>query len=464
MPGESPAVFGDALRRLAGLATFLYQDGVRYWYSTQPTVTKLAADRADQLKREPDKVDDALEKRLRLNLQKYGDFSRVHPFPPSGQDISDDPDPRLIVLRANYTHSRGDESDALAAAKAILELRGNSPRVYKNSLIFLAADKTKLQDLDDALRHHLAWESILAEKETLNLDPQQTAQAQTQLVATDGAVMGRIPETYEWLLIPVQTNAMTSIEWQAMRLTGGEPLAERASRQLRREESLITSLGGTRLRMELDRVPLWRGNHVAIKQLVEDFSQYVHLPRLKDSSVLVNAIRDGVALMTWEQDTFAYAESYDEEASRYRGLRYMQQVSITDNDPGVIVRPEVARKQIDAETVKVGEPAPGATGTSGTPESGSVAEPDQPTTTVTETPTAKRYHGSVKLDPTRAGRDASVIADEVIAHLAGLMGTNIKVTLEIEAEIPHGAPEHVVRTVTENSRTLKFEDSGFETE
>jgi hypothetical protein len=52
----------------------------------------------------------------------------------------------------------------------------------------------------------------------------------------------------------------------------------------------------------------------------------------------------------------------------------------------------------------------------------------------------------------------------VIAHMAGLMGTNIKVTLEIEAEIPDGALEHVARTVTENSRTLKFEDSGFETE
>ena len=52
----------------------------------------------------------------------------------------------------------------------------------------------------------------------------------------------------------------------------------------------------------------------------------------------------------------------------------------------------------------------------------------------------------------------------MIAHLAGLMGTSIKVTLEIEAEIPDGAPEQVVRTVTENSRTLKFEDSGFEEE
>ena len=38
------------------------------------------------------------------------------------------------------------------------------------------------------------------------------------------------------------------------------------------------------------------------------------------------------------------------------------------------------------------------------------------------------------------------------------------VTLEIEANIPSGASEQVVRTVTENSRTLKFKSHGFENE
>ena len=62
------------------------------------------------------------------------------------------------------------------------------------------------------------------------------------------------------------------------------------------------------------------------------------------------------------------------------------------------------------------------------------------------------------------GRDASQIADEVISHLAGLVGANVTVPLEIEAEIPDGAPEHVVRTVTENSQTLKFTNQAFEQE
>jgi hypothetical protein len=35
---------------------------------------------------------------------------------------------------------------------------------------------------------------------------------------------------------------------------------------------------------------------------------------------------------------------------------------------------------------------------------------------------------------------------------------------EIDAEIPSGAPDQVVRTVTENCRTLKFTSQGFEAE
>jgi hypothetical protein len=38
----------------------------------------------------------------------------------------------------------------------------------------------------------------------------------------------------------------------------------------------------------------------------------------------------------------------------------------------------------------------------------------------------------------------------------------VRVTIEIEAEIPTGASENTVRAVTENTRTLKFTSAGFE--
>jgi len=41
----------------------------------------------------------------------------------------------------------------------------------------------------------------------------------------------------------------------------------------------------------------------------------------------------------------------------------------------------------------------------------------------------------------------------------------VKVTLEIDVHMPDGATEHVIRTVTENCRALKFDPhSGFENE
>jgi len=465
MPGESPAVFGDALRRLAGAATHLYQVGPRYWYSTQPTVTKLAEDRAEQLKRDPDKVVQELDTRLRSNLQQRGDFNRIHAMPNSGQDVPDDLDARLVVLGVDHAYTKESGNAAEIAAKAILEMRGNTPRLYRNTLVFLAADKTRLQDLDEAARKYLAWESILLEKVTLNLDPQQTKQAENQKSAADSAVSARIPETYQWLLVPVQPTPQTAIEWQALKLTGSDSLAARASKKLR-PDNLLTAFAGTELRRQMDQIPLWRGDHVAIRQLVEDYARYLYLYRLKDSGVLLAAVRDGLAQLLWHEDTFAYADSFDEVVGRYRGLRGGQTVSLIDWDaPGLLVKPEVARKQLDAERAK-----PSSADTSGGTTDGEAAATsgEQTDTTETATPPAaaqpKRFHGTVVLDTTRVGRDASRIADEVIVHLAGLIGAQVTVTLEVDAKIPSGAPDHVVRTVTENSRTLKFESQGFEKE
>jgi predicted AAA+ superfamily ATPase len=467
MPGESPSVFGDALRRLAAAATYLYQDGPRVWYSTQPTVTKLAEDRAEQLKRDTDKVVMEMERRLRANLADRGDFPRIHPMPKTNADVPDDLDARLVVLGPEHPYSKDPENKALRAAKSIFESRGNAPRLFRNTLIFLAADSARLQDLDEAVRRYLAWDSILAEQETLDLSPHQVKQAETQLKSADGTVTARIPETYHWLLVPVQNTPQESIVWQPYRVTGLDPLAVRASKKLKNDELLVTSLAGTILRLQLDRVPLWRKDHVTVKQLIEDFTRYVYLPRLTTPSVLINAVCDGLPLITWEKDSFAYADSFDEAENRYRGLRCGQTVMIQDyTSRGLIVKPEVASRQLHSETTKEYGPAddnkgpiggsPGGEGDDGEPGGGDTPLP--------EAAKPRRFFGSVLLDSTRVGRDASRIAEEVIAHLGGLPGAEVKVTLEIEAKIPDGAPDTVVRTVTENSRTLKFSSQGFERE
>ncbi len=279
-------------------------------------------------------------------------------------------------------------------------------------------------------------------------------QAETQQAAADSVVDARLPEAYQWLLCPTQQSLQAPVEWQVFRLSGQDALAVRASKKLKNDELLITSFAASRLRMELDRVPLWRGNHVAIKQLVEDFARYLYLPRLKGPEVLLTAVASGVGLLTWEQDAFAYADGYDDEAGRYQGLQFGKSISRPDpHGTGLLVKPTVAKAQAEAESKPRNPQASVNDGPVGSTPKEPVAPPPQ---------LFNRYHGTVVLDPTRVGRDASRIADEVITHLAGLVGADVKVTLEIQAEIPGGAPDNVVRTVTENGRTLKFTSQGFE--
>ena len=457
MPGESPAVFGDALRRLAAEATYLYQDGPRQWYATQPTVTKLAEDRAEQLAGNPDAVARELEERLKKDLRSTGDFDRIHTLPRSGADVPDDLDARLVVLSAEHPCSRDADNAAEVAAREILESRGSTPRLFRNTLVFLAVDKVRYQDLDEALRRYLAWVSILDEKEELNLDPHQARQAETQRSAADDTVTARLPEAYQWLLVPGQGRPDAEVSWEAIRLTASGALAERAGRRLRNDELLVTGLGATILRRHLDEVPLWRGDNVAVRQLVEDFGRYLYLPRLRDPEVLTRAVQDGVALLTWESDSFALAESHDEAVGRYRGLQAGQAVGVFPESPALLVKPEVARLQLDAEVPPTPAPAPEGQG----PQPGPGPDGTEPPPPPPEKK-ARRFHGAVALDAARVGRDAGQIADEVISHLSSLVGAEVRVILEIDAEIPEGAPENVVRTVTENSRTLKFSSHGFE--
>ncbi len=463
-PGESVATFGDALRRLTDQATHLYVDGRRYWYSTQQSVNRLAQDRAAQ--RSDDDVRQEILRRLQEEKKQRGDFAAIHPAPGSSADVPDEPAARLVILGPDHAHT-AKTADSLARREAaiILDQRGSSPRHCCNVLVFLAADGSRLKDLDQAVRQYLAWKSIDEERENLNLDTFQTNQTRTKRQQSDEVVRRRIPEAYTWLIVPGLPSKDASkdqIEWHESRLQGQDALAVRASKKLRNEGLLLTEMAGTVLRMELDRVPLWRGAHVALKQLADDFARYLYLPRLKGPEVLVGAIQSGASLLTWEQETFATAERYDADQNRYVGLRTGQVGYVSLEGESVVVKPEAARVQLDATEQQTGT----ATQTVSEPKpadaSGSPGTQTASTPTPVSAPRLSRFHGSVALDPTRIARDAGTIAEAVVQHIASLVGAKVSVTVEIEAEIPDGAPDNVVRTVTENCRTLKFNSQGFE--
>jgi hypothetical protein len=71
----------------------------------------------------------------------------------------------------------------------------------------------------------------------------------------------------------------------------------------------------------------------------------------------------------------------------------------------------------------------------------------------------RHFFGTAGIDPLRPGRDVGRIAKKL--HLAAVSGASVRITLEIEADVPESLPDRVRQIVDENCRALKFRDHGF---
>ena len=272
------------------------------------------------LLRQPEELHAEIVSRLEGDRSR-GPFAGVHVCPSDTADVPDDPTARLVILRPEHDHTRNQElSAARQAASEFLTKRSNAPRINRNTLAFVAADKRGLEDLLSATAAYLAWDSILRDKEQLNLDQFQLAQAQSKKDEGNQTINLRIAATWVHALVPYQSDPSAEVTWEEIRVSGSEKLADRTGRKLVQDELLLPQMGGVRLRMVLDNY-LWREkNHVTFGELVEWFPRYLYLPRLTGRETLVSAVQDGASLLI-PDDTFATAEDFDQTKNRYLGLR-----------------------------------------------------------------------------------------------------------------------------------------------
>jgi predicted AAA+ superfamily ATPase len=462
LPGETIATFGDALSRLSGRATFLYTSGGRYWYGVQPSVARIARDRAERyLAQARDEVHEEISRRLRDLQRDPGDFRGVHPAPATTADVPDEAEVRLVVLGPDRPHlARSEDSAALAAAREILDRVGAAPREHRNCVVFLAADSRRLEELEAAVADHLAWRSIDDEARAaqLNLDTAQAAQAAAKRADSENTVAVRLAETYQWLLVPTQPSPTDSLEWDTVRADGQGGLAVRAGRKLAAEGYLYLTFPPSLLRQRLDGqlASLWDSGHVSVSALWDVFARYLYLPRLRNLDVLLATVEAGPASLSWQQDGFAVADGFD--GSRFLGLTVGSHSLVTAGT--LVVRPDVAEAQLEQER-RAREEA----GTADETREGQQSR-DRLHHEDTRTPGAslrpRRFHGVVTLDPERLNRDFGRVAQEVVSHLTGLLGTEVEITVEIAARNVDGFPDATVRNVAENAKTLRFTDHDFE--
>jgi hypothetical protein len=471
-PKETIATFGDALGKLRQKTSYLYADGNRFWYHTQASVNREAQDRADRLTAE--EVNGEIVRRLRdLAGPRYrGEFGAIHVDLPSS-DIPDDGELRLVVVGMEHLHKAGkQDTEAIAKAKEILEYRGSAPRNNRNRLVFVASDAGRYGELASAVRQHLAWASICkdVEEEKLDLDKSNRDQSKVSVNKTSNDVMVKLGEVVSFVLVPYQPDPRGPIQWESVKVQGTiDQLSTRIVKKLEADEHLTRKLGGIVLRKDIDRVPLWReGKHVSVPQLQEDFARYVYLPRLINDQVLFGAIREGSNLLNGDEG-FAYADGFDEEKGEYTRLRLGLLLDETRNLTGWIVKPEIALPLIDAASANVDHVFDTDPPTNGVVSSrqgdfdnfwgkGADKRETGPATKALKT----RFHGSIRISHADFREKAGDVSREIAQQLAKVVGSDVEIVVEVVAKSDKGFPDDVLRTVSENCRTMRFDSFEFE--
>jgi len=478
-PGENIANFNDALSTLTSVLAYLYTNpsGDRFWYDTRPTLRKTVEDRATQIAASD--VEYEIETRLRT-LRKEQPFAGLHICPSSSLDVPDDQTARLVVLRPTDEYKASNPRNiAMTAVTDILNNRGNTPRIYRNMLAFIAPDQDLMTSLKQAVRLYIAWKSIKDDSEDLNLDAAQNRETDNNLRRSNETLDVRIKEAYCWLLVPYIDKAadMKTIVWDTIRISGGnDSIIYKAAKKMLQNEQIITTWAPALLLMELDNV-LWKdSDNISVKKLWEYLCTYCYLPRLANDTVLDKAIQTGLN----SDQYFAFASGFD--GTRYIDLKFNQYVGIVERS-GFLVKVSVAQKQLADDDAKrqaeaaacaaaagVSVPAstsggestmtyqpytPGGTGTG-------YEVHEDPVPTQPAAPKNRRFFMSADLDTTRINRDVQKYVEEIIQHLTSVSGAKVKVSLEVEAETDEGFSQQTVRTISENCRTLRVRDSGFE--
>lgn len=504
IPGDTVGNFGSAIDMLSQRATYFYVDGSRYWYDTQASVTRTAADIADRLREHPEDVWVELVRRLRDNeANARGDFAAVHLAPESSAEVPDTDVAKLVILAPAYVHKRNAlNSPALEFAGEVVNRRGAAQRVNRNTVVLLAPDSARMEELAEATREFLAWNQISQRITEMNLTAQQATQVANRRKQADQTVDLRIPAAYHWAIVPVQPDPAAPADLDVVKAEGAaDRLADRVSAKMRQGGLLATTYSARSIRMELNNQlrNVWDTGHVSVGDLWGYYCKYPYLMRLRNRAVLDDAVAGVLHELTWEAEGFALASGFDADNGNYLGLTTPHTTAFgTITDTTLLVAPPVAIAQMarltcptcgkakhdgpcpdtvcsrcgkakhegDCDQVKTcpdcGRPThdgrcqevPATCPMCGGPaHSGACPVVEERT---------RRFYGAYPVSPERHSRDFARVAQEVIAHLGSGTHAHLKITVEIEATDPDGFTPETIRTVLENARTLKFDTFGFE--
>jgi len=474
-PDQSSHLYSDALNKLADQLHYLSssgdktQDSTRFWFDTRANLRREMEERKKRFE-DKNEVRGRMATVLKSVVGNVSSFDGVHVFTPH-TDIPDDSALRLVVLPPENVYAREEPRLAYDAVFEYIRQHGNAPRYRGNRLIFLAPDHGALTRLRDCIRNVLAWNSIVEDVAGMRLvlDNLQTEQAKKELKSAEDVLPRAAREAYKWILCPGQakpTDPKPTVEPLALN-TGGSGIGAEIERTCLDNEWVIQVWSPIHLRTKLTEL-YWKADKIACGAMTfwEDTLRYLYLPRLKNKDVLAQAIIKGAGSRDF------YGTAYGQHEGKYDGFK-LGDSNVQFDDTLLLIEPGAAAAYQAANQPKPPSPTPTYPPSPVDPVNPNHETPppyrlDPPGTGSATPPPApapaksKSFHGNISIKPSMAKMKLVQVAEEIIALLAADPNAEVKVSVEIQASFPNGVQDQTKRAVSENARTLGFNQPEWE--
>lgn len=188
---ENPsATVAEAVEELKGRLFYIQNQAGKYFFSNQANLNHLLLVRMENI-HDPEIT--SLEERLLRENVKTNKL-KAYIWRTESADIPETPDLKLIVLPENNA----------SAIKIILEEKGGSPRVHRNTLFFLVPMLSERNSFSSLIRRFLAYQALQSDI-TLKLTADQTSEIKSNQKRLEGDLAEGLRRLYRQIYIPTRS-------------------------------------------------------------------------------------------------------------------------------------------------------------------------------------------------------------------------------------------------------------------
>ena len=282
------SVVSEAVDLLKERLFYIQQQAGKIYFTNKPNLNRILLNKIENI---DDKEVMDIEKEHLIASTREGKF-KTYIWPTQSNDILDNSDLKLIILR--------EKNDQLM--KAVIETKGDSPRVYRNTLFFLTLVEEKKNEVALSIKRKLSFEHI-EEDPSLELTDEQKKGVKKSISKEEENIKTKIREAYRVVYIPSK-DAIEETDLGIPTYGYTANLSEEVFDKLKSEGIIIEGM----VPIVLKEKYLKGKKHVSTKQIYENSLKTLGERRILNKSILEKCIKDGV-----KQGIFGMGESKGEE-------------------------------------------------------------------------------------------------------------------------------------------------------